>query len=228
MSVHKLKYDDLGEFSPQELQLLLRYKAIFGNEDAPLCPKCEREKSPMPGPSGGIGGGPCLYCIEEALRAKKPIMIKHLPERWPADSYLIQMAHDLIKRFHHDAARASIAYLMKAKHGETNGKIVLGSCAKQSRKNKMLHGWDYIIEIAWDMWAMFRQEQREALLLHEIYHICKDGGQWKLESHTVEEHVRVIEAYGLWKPDLQAFAEAIRNSEEQEEDKQMRIDNEAA
>jgi len=201
---------DMVLVSKAERELIRQYRDIFANPDAPKCPKCDDRPS--------VNMGPCLTCIEAKLKGGKAISMKHLPERWPAPANVILMAKTLMDQHHPEAVPAAVAILFKAKHGETNGKIKLGSCAKQSSTNKLLHGWDYIIELAWDMWAMFDFRQREALLLHEICHIYQDvSGEevaWKIESHNVEEFVRVIDVYGLWKPDLQAFAEAIRKAEE--------------
>jgi hypothetical protein len=209
--IHKLK-DEKNEFSQGELDLIMAYRAIFENPDALLCPECEREKSPMI--NGMSGRLPCLYCIEEAIQKQKAIYVKHLPERWPAGPSTIQLAHELIKKYHTKASGAAVAYIFKAKHAETAGKVVLGTCAKQSPKSKLLHGWDYIIELAWDFWCALNQTQREAMLLHELMHIDWDEDVWKIQPHSVEEHTEVIEAYGLWKPDLQAFARAIMELED--------------
>ena len=206
------KLHEENEFSDGELNLIMAHNEIFNNIDAPLCPECERERSPMV--NGVAGRLPCLLCIRDALRNRKAIYTKHLPERWPAGPELIQMAHELIEEHHPKAKGAAIAYIFKAKHGETNGKVVLGSCAKQSPKSKLLHGWDYIIELAFDMWCVLDDSQREAMLLHELLHIDRIDGVWKVQPHSVEEHTEVIEAYGLWKPDLQEFAQAIMAIEE--------------
>lgn len=204
--VYKIAYDDLGNFTPQEIRLIQQNAAIFNNPDEGLCPQCQREKA--------VKNSWCLYCLEDHLKAGKQVSFKHLPERWPADAHLVQMAHELIEEHDLMAHGADIAYLMKLKHADKNGKVILGSCAKQSAKSRMLHGWDYIIEIAWDMWALLNDQQRQALLLHELCHVFKeDAADWKLEGHNVEEFTKVIEVFGLWKPDLQAFAEAIKAAE---------------
>lgn len=190
-------------FSKAERELILRNDAIFNDPESDMC-ECGMRRS--------IYGGPCLRCVERNMRQGKPVNFKQLPERWPADSKLFMQAKKLISEHHTEANLASVAYIFKAKHTETNGKIKLGSCKKQSPTNKMLHGWDYIIELAWDMWAFFEPFQRDALLLHELCHIRADGS-WKIEPHNVEEFSKVIEIYGLWKPDLVRFAEVIKNAE---------------
>ncbi len=201
---------DMVLVSRAERELIRQYRDIFANPDAPKCPKCNERPS--------VRLGPCLGCIEARLKAGKAVSLKHLPDRWPADAAVILMSKTLMAEHRPEAVPAAVAILFKAKHGETNGKIKLGSCTKQSPVNKMLHGWDYIIELAWDMWAMLDWHQREALLLHEICHIFQDAtGEvvaWRVEPHNVEEFVKVIEVYGLWQPDLQRFAEAIRMAEE--------------
>lgn len=200
---------DMVLVSKAERELIRQYQEIFDNQDAPKCPKCNEQPS--------VRFGPCLDCVEARLKAGKAVSLKHLPERWPADAAVILMAKRLMAEHRPEAVPAAVAILFKAKHGETNGKIKLGSCIKQGAVNKMLHGWDYIIELAWDMWAMFDDTQREALLLHEICHIFQGGEEkveWKIEPHNVEEFVKVIEVYGLWKPDLVTFAKAIQAAEE--------------
>lgn len=211
-----MKYDDMDEFTPQELQLIMRHNHIYNNQDAPMC-ACKRYHSPV----GLISHGPCLRCCEDGLKLHKPTSLKHLLPLWPADAETIQLAHELIEKHHKKVSGAAVAYLFKTKHTETNGKIKLGSCARQSPKNKLLHGWDFIIELAFDMFALLDDRQREALLLHEIKHIKKAGEDWAIEPHSVEEHVAVIEAYGLWMPDLEAFAAAIRAAEEDPNQKQL-------
>jgi len=212
--VQKLHYDDLDKFTPAELGLIVQNKAIFEINDADNCPKCGENKS--------VNLGPCLACITKSFQEKKPLPTKHLPDFWPANADTILMARRIIKeREHKHADAAAIAYLFRAKHAETNGKIKLGACKKQSPTEKLLHGWDYIIEIAWDMWAFFTERQREALLFHELCHVERFDDVWKIRSHNVEEFTPVIQVYGLWKPDLESFAAVIREAEGMTEDERQ-------
>lgn len=206
-----MEYEELGNFSPLELQLITKNALIFNSDYATTCPECERNKSPL---VNGDSRGSCLACIQEAILKSKPFTLKHLPERWPADEDTIQIAHEIINEKHPIAIGANIAYTFKLKHGEKSGKVVLGTCSKQSEKAKMLHGWDFIIELAWDMWAFLSDDQRSALLLHELCHIHKEDGVWKTNAHNVEEFIKVIEHHGLWKPDLVAFAKVINEAED--------------
>lgn len=212
----KVTYDNIDQFTPKEIGLIMKNAQIFNNKDQPHCPTCNRERA--------VNNGDCLYCIEEKLKAGKNIKTKHLPDRWPASADIVMMAKEIMTKYHQTALEADIAFLMKLKHTLKNGAIVLGTCSKQSDKNKLLHGWDYIIEISWDMWAFFDDNQREALLFHELCHIRSEDDAWKIRPHNVEEFSAVIEIYGLWKPDLKDFAEAIRKAEE-DEDTQIKIAN---
>lgn len=191
-------------FSPLESDLVAKHELIFDNPEAPDCPECHRNKSPLD------TVGPCLQCVEGAIQARRSTTTGHLPKLWPADAHMIAMSHRLIAENDMAADGAEIAFVMRGKHGEANGKVVLGSCAKQSARNRMLIGFDFVIEIAWDFWAAFTDTQRDALLHHELSHIgTSENGGWCMVAHSVEEHVATIERYGLWKPDLKAFAEAI-------------------
>lgn len=155
----------------------------------------------------------CFACALDAIKTKQKGGAAHLPPFWIADPEIKAMAAKLINEHHPEAANAKVCYLMRKKHTVSNGAVKLGSCYKVSPRDRTLHGYDYVIILSWDMWMMFAPLEREALLLHEILHIFKDEKKgdalWKIEPHNVEEFGKVIEVYGLWKPDLQAFAKAI-------------------
>jgi hypothetical protein len=156
--------------------------------------------------------GKCLGCIGEDLRSGQKSALNHLPDYWLVPEEIVEVAKRLISDHHPEAANAKICFLFRKRHTSMNGHVRAGSCSKQSLREKLLHGFDYVIQLAWDLWVMFDERQREALMLHEICHIFKDGEaspSWKIEGHNVEEFSKVIEVYGLWEPNLEAMAAAV-------------------
>jgi hypothetical protein len=162
----------------------------------------------------------CLDCVTMDLKSGVKDATRSLPEFWVADEKTSIMAARIIDEYHPEASNASICYLFQKKHTKTNGKVRLATCAKQSEQQRFLNGFDYVITIAWDMWTVFEENQRQALMLHELLHISKEGDDvfpdWKIQPHDLEEFAKVVEIFGLWKPDVEAMAEAMERYEQGE------------
>ena len=173
------------------------------------------------GKDGAIHGVTCLNCLTLAIKNESPkTLLAAYPDYFPASPDVAEMAAKLINEHHPEASNAKIAYVFRKKHGKTGDKIRLGSCARQSDKQRLMHNYDYIIELAFDMWLLLEPVQREALLLHKLCHVFKDEDEsgapkWKVEPHNVEEFDKVILVYGLWKPDLESMAKAIWEHQEE-------------
>ena len=134
---------------------------------------------------------------------------------------IVDIANDLIREYHTDAAFANIHYIFKEEHQKSGNKVVLGKCTKQSDKLKFLHGFDFIIEFAHDIWQELNDVQKKALILHELKHISigedADGNiKLKTSKHDLEEFRDVVEVFGLYTQDLSAFAETILEAKEKE------------
>jgi hypothetical protein len=145
----------------------------------------------------------------------------HPENYWKCDDEIVEIAEEMIKLYHPDAAYSNICYLFRAEHSNTGGKIILGTCTKQSDKLKILHGFDFIIEFAYDVWEQLTDIQQKALILHELKHIeITEGkeGQIKLRlcKHDLEEFRDVVEIFGLYTQDLQQMASVIAEAKEKE------------
>lgn len=141
-------------------------------------------------------------------------------EFFMATQEIFDLGDKLIATHHPEALDAHIMYMFRSKAGKSGGKTRLASCYLASELQKAVHGYNYIIEIAADEWDHMEQQQREALLLHEILHIGakedeKTGAvTWGLRKHDTEEFRKVVEVYGIWTGDLEEMAKAIRAAEE--------------
>lgn len=140
---------------------------------------------------------------------------------WKCDDSIVKIAEELINLHHPDSAYANICFLFRAEHQKSGQKVVLGKCSKQSDKVKILHGFDFIIEFAHDIWQELNDIQRQALILHELKHIelteGKDGEvKLRLAKHDIEEFRDVVEIFGLYTQDLQALATVILEAKEKE------------
>jgi len=134
---------------------------------------------------------------------------------WKAEEEIVELANKLLAAHNSDAVEASVCYMFRSKHTKRGGMVQGGTCSKVSDKDKVLHGYDYIVTLAADIWQELADREREALLLHELLHIGaeedeQDGSMhYGINSHDTEEFRKVIEVCGLWRPDLEALAQTI-------------------
>lgn len=124
-----------------------------------------------------------------------------------------EIAHDLLEEHHGHLAEARVYYLFRLGPWASKGDVVLGKAYKVSDRDKYLHGYDFLIVINKDYWPALTEEQRVALVDHELCHCSRgedtsDGyPKWEIRNHTVEEFVEVIRRHGLWKEDVKRFIE---------------------
>ena len=134
---------------------------------------------------------------------------------------LYEILYDLVGKFHTDLAEARIALAWK--HGwkeNVDGQVKLGQCKKGSDFDKALAGFDFVILLNFERvnGSDFSPQQLRALIDHELCHGTvavnakgetkeqEDGRPvYRVRKHDVEEFREIVERYGLWKADLEAF-----------------------
>lgn len=118
------------------------------------------------------------------------------------------LANDLIDRFPEfaHAKAANIKYLFR--EGNWNK---LGTCELARDKWKKLTGYDYVIVIHKHSWESMNENQREALLHHELSHISfnEQTGKWAVRKHDVEEFIQTTQRYGAWTHSLQLLRSVL-------------------
>jgi len=83
---------------------------------------------------------------------------------------------------------------------------------------------DFIMILDQEFWTQATPHQRKALVHHELLHAAHatdkagdlrftDDGRpiWALRAHDIEEFDAVVARYGAWLPDVQKFANALRD-----------------
>jgi hypothetical protein len=120
-------------------------------------------------------------------------------------------------------ARIALAWLLKVKV-DRDGHILLGRCMRASDLQRELAEYDFIILLNKDVWrnSEFGKKEKYALMDHELCHaevVYNKKGKlkkdikgrycYRTKKHDVEEFRSVIEHHGIWKHDLELFAEAL-------------------
>jgi hypothetical protein len=119
---------------------------------------------------------------------------------------------------HEQLAHASITYIFREKM-KTRDRVVWGKASKADGKLAFFAGFDFVIEINWEVWRTLSNMQKVALIDHELSHCSReqDGkGEWKwvLVSHDIEEFTGIVNRWGIWREDLKPFAGAITHAQQ--------------
>lgn len=125
---------------------------------------------------------------------------------------LDQMVRTLISEHHQHLAQAKIKILFRMGSWTSKCKEVFAKTYKASERDRTLHGYDFVIIVNKDVWAILTMEQRWALLDHELCHcgINVNTGAYTIVEHDVQEFAAVIRRHGLWCQDVKAFGKVVQ------------------
>ena len=164
-------------------------------------------------------------------KSRKPAKVPYtlLHRETHADAYA---RLDALVRAHHDDltdARIALAFCTSWS-ADVDGKVTLGRCRRASSLDRELHEWDFVILLNESWWTdeSVTPIQRDALLDHELCHaavkIDKQTNDpaldargrviYRLRKHDLEEFACIAERYGVWKRDLEVFAQSLRRSKQ--------------
>lgn len=128
---------------------------------------------------------------------------------------------------HIDEAKVALAWRHRVK-SDKDGILKLGQCLKNSGVHRELANYDFIILLNKTAWDAFAMEQKLALLDHELCHIMpsedKNGDQvrddlgrklFRMRRHDIEEFQEVVKRHGMYKKDLERFAEIVAKKQAQ-------------
>ena len=129
------------------------------------------------------------------------------------------------KKYHHDIRKAKVALMWRiAYKPDKDGHLILGKCHKVSDLDKELSKWDFVILLNKEVWndPKFTDKKKAALLDHELMHCGKvenknghskkdERGRYvfRTRKHDVEEFHDIVKRHGIWKRDLEIFAEQL-------------------
>lgn len=125
------------------------------------------------------------------------------------------IAKVLIRKLHDHLVPARIAFVFR-KEMKRGDVLTLGKAKKAAAMLVFLAEVDFLIVFNWTVWRTLEPHQRVALVDHELCHciLNSEKGKWATAHHDVEEFGGVIRRWGEWKPDLEAFAEALAEQAE--------------
>lgn len=165
---------------------------------------------------------------EKKKESLKKVRIELIPEKESEYKLLTKMR----KKYHPEMKRARIALAWRiAYKPDKDGHLILGMCHRTSDMLKEFAEYDYVILLNKEVWndKEFDTRKKLALLDHELCHtgrvMNKDGHQkrderkrycFRIKKHDIEEFRSVVKHHGVWKHDLELFAEALLKKRKRE------------
>ena len=124
------------------------------------------------------------------------------------------IARSLLVSEHSELLEAKIRYLFREGDWSTRDKETLGQAQLLTGKQHFITKLDFVITINKDAWTVLTNNQRIALVDHELSHCCRGEDDkfgnptWYIQGHDVEDFIGVINRHGYWTPTLRRFDEA--------------------
>src|SRR5438105_3913729 len=141
---------------------------------------------------------------------------------------MYRLLRELVTAHHPDLLGAQIALAWCTSwKPDVDGIVTLGKCKKASDLDRELAVYDFIILLRESFWTdpLVTDVQRRALLDHELCHAAvklDDHGEpvedergrvvYRVRKHDLEEFTAIVERYGMYKKDLEAFVRALERA----------------
>jgi hypothetical protein len=128
----------------------------------------------------------------------------------------VKTVHDNLRGAHIEPA------WMIGKKPDKDGRVTLGKMKKAGELDRELHGYDAILIVNAEHWKILNEQQRLALIDHELCHLDvaldptslepKVDGHgktcYRVRKHDLEEFRGVIERHGVYLSDIAEFVRA--------------------
>jgi hypothetical protein len=128
-----------------------------------------------------------------------------------------------INHRHLDNAKIGLAWRLGWR-ANTDGQLQLAACRKRGDLDRELDGFDFIILLNREAFAVLNEESKRALIDHQLCHaqitMDADGNPkmndrdrlvCRVRKHDVEEFRVIVERHGAWTQDLAKMAQAAIN-----------------
>lgn len=125
-----------------------------------------------------------------------------------ASAAAISTTEALVEKYHPQLREARIGLVFRSEAATSQGLEVWAKASKVDDKTRALleangaEAVDLLIWIAEDVWMRLNEEQRHALIDHELCHFQLGGDGYRMVGHDVEEFEVILERYGLWNHNL--------------------------
>jgi hypothetical protein len=121
------------------------------------------------------------------------------PKFFEADA-VKEIATELIKLYHTHLKDVPIFYLFN--DGNMSDWATM---SKRNEREQYISVYKFLMEVNFKQWGMLTEEQRIALVDHELCHATIEDGKPVLIDHEIEEFSVVVSRHGLWRENVRTF-----------------------
>jgi len=111
-----------------------------------------------------------------------------------------EIATDLIGQYHPHLKEKPILYLFN--DGNMNE---WASMARRNEREQFISGYLFVMEVSYKNWQVMSDQQRVALVDHELCHASIEDGKPVIIDHDVEEFAIVVSRHGMWRENVRQF-----------------------
>lgn len=111
-----------------------------------------------------------------------------------------EIATELIKDFHQHLKDKPIMYLFN----DSNMKD-WATMSRRNEREQFISGYPFVMEVNYKNWQVMTDEQRAALVDHELCHASIEDGKPVIIDHDVEEFAIVVSRHGMWRENVRQF-----------------------
>ncbi|MCC6454163.1 MAG: hypothetical protein IT328_04420 [Caldilineaceae bacterium] len=128
-----------------------------------------------------------------------------------APEEVIALVEQVIYDWHDELAEARIGILMRAEAPVSKGRATMSKSKKMADDMRAYLDYDFVIWFAADWWLLLTEEQRTALVDHELSH-CRmnEAGETSMADHDITEFNDVLARHGFWWPSAEKTMEAVQ------------------
>lgn len=125
---------------------------------------------------------------------------------------VIDIARSVIDSYHPHLRNARIGFLFRSEAPISGGKVTLSKAKLVTAEMRVYADYDFLIWLAKNYYMSMTEEQRTALIDHELCHCRYDEDEEKasLRGHDVEEFNEILQRYGFWWRGSERTAEAVQ------------------
>lgn len=128
-----------------------------------------------------------------------------------APQEIVALADELIEAHHPHLRDLNIGLLMRSEASRSGGKEIWGKAKKAGAELRTLLNLDFVIWLAADVWWRLEDNQRRALVDHELTHCGVNAeGAPTMIGHDFEEFTSIVKRHGLWRTALEYMAIAVQ------------------
>lgn len=197
------------EVCKKEVDCVMTISVSGGNPTPPICNKCFKEGTDRKLQQLREGQEmPKLTAVKDVEKATAPPELDE-SDFWFSDQIEV-IAGKLIDenetQFGH-LKNFRVAYLFKKEMtGDAKGKATV-----LSGINRLLSGFDAHIVICYETWKQMTDNQRNAIVAHEMTHIdiSENGDKLKIREHDLEEFSTIAAKFGKWNSAIAKFSEQL-------------------